>query len=115
MRSKFLALAFLASAFAQDAGKTLAPLTEQDPKGSACGSYFRVDGDKIIYHIQGEEKATSQPLGYIAKIVLDDKVSVPAILSKPFAGGDLLTVVLSSAQKKEASCLPANVYVEKKQ
>ena len=115
MRSIFLALAFLASAFAQDAAQPLTPLTDHDPKGSACGSYFRVDGDKIIYHIQGQDKSGSQPLGYIAKIVLDDKVEVPALLSKPIADGALLTIVMSSARKKDASCLPANVYVEKKQ
>jgi hypothetical protein len=93
----------------------LAPLTDQDPKGSACGNYFRVEGNKIIYHIQGQDKSGSEPLSYIAKIVLDDKVEVPALLSKPIADGVLLTIVMSSAQKKDAPCLPADVYVEKKQ
>ena len=115
MRSIFLAVAFLASAFAQEPARALAPLTDQDPKGSACGHYFRLDGGNIVYHIQGQDKSISQPLGYIAKIVLDDKVEVPAVLSKPIADGALLTIVISSAERKAASCLPANVYVEKKQ
>jgi hypothetical protein len=115
VRNIFLAIGFLASAFAQDTARALAPLTEQDPKGSACGSYFRADGGNIIYHVQGEGKSSSQPLAYIAKIVLDDKVGVPALLSKPIAEGALLTIVMSSAQRKDASCLPDNVYVEKRQ
>lgn len=114
MRFILLALASLASAFAQEHAQALAPLTDQDPKGSACGNYFRVDCGKIVYHIKGQEKPGSQPLEYIAKIVLDESAEVPALLSKPIPDGALLTIVMSSAQRKEASCVPANVYVEKK-
>ena len=90
-------------------------MTEQDAKGSACGRYFRTDGGKIIYRLQGEDKSSSQPLSYIAKIVLDDKAKVPAIIATPIGEQALLTVVISSGLRKEASCLPDNVYVEKRQ
>ena len=115
MRSTFLAVAFVASALAQDAGKALTPLTDQDPKGSACGAYFRLEGGKLIYHMQGEDKASSQPVDYIAKVVEDDKATVPTMISKPLADGALLTIVMSSVVRKAANCLPATIYVEKRQ
>lgn len=115
MRSTLLALAFVLGALAQDAGKNLIPLTEQDPKGTACGAYFRLEGGKIIYHIQGEEKAGSEPVDSIAKIVEDDKVDVPSLITRPIAVGNLLTIVMSASGRKEAKCLPTTIYVEKRQ
>jgi hypothetical protein len=99
---------------AQDAAQVLKPLTDQDPKGKACGNYFRLDSGKLIYHLQDPDKTDSQPVDYIVKIVLDDKATVPSIVSKSVGGGALLTITLSSAEKKAASCLPDNVYVEKR-
>lgn len=99
---------------AEDSARPLAPLTDKDPKGTACGDYFRVDGDKLIYRIQGEEKATAELISSISKIEIDDTVKVPSIRSKPYAAGVFLTVVVSTVQKEQATCLPANVYVEHK-
>ena len=115
MRPTFLTLALLGSALAQDAGKSLIQLTDLDPKGSACGAYFRLESGKIIYHIQSEEKASSQPVDYVAKIVEDDRVGVPSVISKPLADGALLTIVMSATERKAATCLPATIYVEKRQ
>ena len=114
MRSTFLALAFAAIALAQDAGKPLIPLTEQDPKGSACGAYFRLEGGKIVYHIQGEDKSSTQPVEYIAKIVEDDRADAPSVISKAIADGSLLTIVMSTTERKAAKCLPATIFVEKR-
>lgn len=115
MRSTFLLLVCIATALAQDSGQALKPLTDQDPKGTACGGYFRVDSGRLIYHVQAGDKSDSQPLDYIVKIVLDDKVAVPSLIVKPIAGGALLTLTMSSAERKAASCLPVSVYVEKRQ
>ena len=114
MRPTFLTLVLIGSAFAQDPGKSLTKLTDQDPKGSACGAYFRLESGKIIYHLQGEEKASSQPIDYVAKIVEDDKAAVPSVISRPVADAALLTIVMSAAERKAATCLPATIYVDKR-
>jgi hypothetical protein len=115
LRPTFLLLTCIATALAQDAAQALKPLTDQDPKGAACGTYFRMDGGKLIYHVQGDDKPGSQPIDFIVKIVLDDKATVPSVTGKPLGNGALLTIVMSSAERKAASCLPASVYVEKRQ
>jgi hypothetical protein len=99
---------------AEDSARQLVSLTDSDPKGTACGDYLRVDGDKLIFHFQGEEKAAAEPIGSISKIEIDDTVKVPSIRSKPYAAGVFLTVVVSAVQKEKATCLPASVYVEHK-
>ena len=99
---------------AEDSARPLAPLTDRDPKGTTCGDYFRVDGDKFIYHFQGEEKAAAEPISSISKIEIDDTVKAPSIRTRPYAAGVFLTVVVSAAQKEQATCLPTNVYVEHK-
>jgi len=88
-------------------------LTDQDPKGSACGPYFRLESGKIIYHLQGEEKASSQPIDFVAKIVENDKATTPSVISRPVADAALLTIVMSATERKAATCLPATIYVEK--
>ncbi len=115
MRSIFLALVFAAGVFAQDTGKSLTPLSDQDAKGSDCGKYFRLEGGKVIYHVKGEEKTSSEPVDYIAKIVEDDKADVPSVIEKPIAVGNLLTIVMSTTERKAAKCLPVTIYVEKRQ
>ena len=97
---------------AEDSARPLAPLTDKDPKGTACGDYFRLDGDKLIYRFQGEEKAAAEPISSISKIEIDETVKVPSLRSRPYAAGVFLTVVVSAGQKEQATCLPANVYVE---
>lgn len=115
MRSTFLLLTCFVAALAQDTSQALKPLTDQDPKGTACGNYFRLDSGKLIYHLQGADKTDSQPIDYIVKIVLDDKAAAPSVVSKSVGGGALLTITMSSAEKKAASCLPNTIYVEKRE
>lgn len=115
LRSTFLLLACVLTGMAQDAPQVLKPLTDQDPKGAACGTYFRLDSGKLIYHLQGTDKTDSQPVDYVVKIVLDDKASVPSVVSKSIGGGALLTITMSPAERKAASCLPETIYVEKRQ
>lgn len=115
MRPTVLLLAFAACALAQDTGKSLTALTDQDAKGPACGAYFRVEGGKVIYHVKGEEKTSSQPLDNIAKIIEDDKAAAPSIAEKPLADGSLITITMSTADRKAAKCLPGTIYVEARQ
>jgi hypothetical protein len=84
LRSTFLLLASMAIALAQDPGQALKLLTDQDPKGMACGAYFRIDSGNLIYHLRTEEKSASQPLDYIVKIVLDDKALSHPSSASPF-------------------------------
>lgn len=69
----------------------------------------------MIYHVKGEEKTSSEPVDYIAKIVEDDKADVPSVIAKPIAAGSLLTIVMSTTERKAAKCLPGTIYVEKRQ
>jgi hypothetical protein len=61
----------------------LAALGDNDPKGDACGEFFRVakakHAETIVFHVAGADKAVVLPITTLATVYVDKSTLTPQV------------------------------------